>query len=557
MRIVRAVLDRIAILPRGRERVQLAVVCALAVFCVIAVAYRFLFAFEPSDEGFSLALAYRFVLGDKPFVDEISIQQTAGIVIYPLVWLYVKLTGGSTGLVIFGRCVHLFIFKGLTAYSVWRVGRRWLRSKTTPIAVATLAFAFVPHSIPSPGYNALGMTFLATGTFLTAAAVAEGEHRRRQALFFWGGLAQGLATFAYPPMGVAPLLAVPLVLLLSRERRWVGTAAFIAGGLASVVLVSPSLAFGGIAGVRRSMGWGIHASLPYGSVRLLKTWDSFRDGIPDFYLYAVIALVVAALVRSRSLRAVVVFLTSIAVAFWFRGQMGTFNGALNIMIYTGTLAPAVLLVARPAGFVWRGALLIAIPSAAAGAAAGFISTQAISAASLGLYASSLLFVLLAARALEEAGGDETLSALPSLMLTLVLVWCSYDYVYREGALATLTETVPSGPFKGIRTTRDRVRMSNELVEITRKYDDKRGRILFLYQFPGFYLFSKMRPSGHTVWQEFYGDQQGMLDYWQKHRNGHGIVVRIKETQGGPVDPQIVAPERLLEETPHFLVYRDQ
>jgi hypothetical protein len=169
----------------------------------------------------------------------------------------------------------------------------------------------------------------------------------------------------------------------------------------------------------------------------------------------------------------------------------------------------------------------------------------------------VLFALLAARALERVSNDGVFPLMPAAALMLVLVTRTYDFVYRDGAIASLTEKVSTGPFKGITTTPERARTFAELYDITRRYDDPNGRILFLYEAPGYYLFSRMRPSAHCVWQTHNGDSNGLLRYWQSYPKGHGVVVRFKGTSNGPFDGIFTAPERRIFETPHFIVYRDQ
>ncbi len=546
-----------ALLPRGRERLPVVFAWFGGLVCLAALVHRFRYAADLTDESFSMALPYRFVLGDKPFVDEVAIQQTAGLVLFPFIWLFVKLTGGTTGLVLYVRLVGLFVFKGAAALAVYATARRWLKHKSIAVAVSFVPFAFVPHSIPNVGYNLIGMALLVAGTFLTAAGAAEtASQKTRVRLFFLAGLAEGIMAFAYPPMAVAPLLGVPLVLLFAGPRRWSATGAFIAGGLSAVILISPSLAFGGIAGVRRALGWGVHAGMTHDGARLDAILQAYSKGIPTFFVYALVALGLAWLLRSRSVIAIVVPAIAVALGFWFRDEFASARGAMHMVMYTGTLGPALILLARPSAAVWRGFVLVVVPSLAAALAAAFMSTQGVDASALGFASTVALFALLAARALEGAHADPTYCMLPAFALMLVLVTCCYDFVYRDGPLPSLTQTVPNGPFKGIRTTPDRAQAFAEMHDIAARFDQPHGRILFLYEASGYYLFSKMKPNAHSVWQEWYGDQDGLLAYWQSHVKGRGIVVKIKGSAAGRIDPILTPPERKIYETRHFIVYAD-
>jgi hypothetical protein len=539
----------------GDKRLATLLAWAAGLACLLALAQRFRFGTDATDETFSIALPYRFVLGDRPFVDEISIQQTAGIVLYPFVWIFVKVTGGTTGLVLFVRAVHLLVFKGAAALSVHAAARRWLRHPSSAVAVSFVPFAYVPHSIPNVGYNVIGMSLLTAGTFLAAAGVAEPDARARTRLFFLAGLAEGIMSFAYPPMVAAALLSAPLVLALA-PRRLASTLAFVAGGVAALGVIAPALAFGGVAGVRRSLNWGVHAGVTASSVHVKQLYEALRLTLPSFEVYALVALLAAGILRSRLLVAVVVSAVTLAFAYWFRDDSANAYGAIRTVTYTGLLGPAMILVARPDGAVARGVALVALPAFAAGAAAAYVSTQGVDAASLGLQASMVLFAVLAARALERAGADRTFAMLPAVALMAVLVTRAYDFVYRDAPLVALTETVPSGPFKGIRTTPDRAQLYAELLQITKAYDDPEGRLLVLYEWPGLYLFSRMRPSAHCVWQEYFGDQDGLLAYWRRYPKGKGIVVRVKGTPSGKIDGLVAPESRKIKETRHLVVYRD-
>jgi hypothetical protein len=100
-------------------------------------------------------------------------------------------------------------------------------------------------------------------------------------------------------------------------------------------------------------------------------------------------------------------------------------------------------------------------------------------------------------------------------------------------------------------------MFAELKDITRRFDQRGGRILFLWEAPGFYLFSRMKPSAHSVWEAPFGDLDGLLAYWQAYPKGRGIVVRQRGTRPTKADPIVAPPERVVLETPHFIVYADQ
>src|ERR1043165_8922516 len=96
-----------------------------AVICVAAIAvlcWRMLHGIDLTDEAFYIALPYRFALGDRPFMDELNIAQTAGLLLYPFVKLYVLIVGDTTGIFLFIRVLYIVVF-GMVGWSAHALAR--------------------------------------------------------------------------------------------------------------------------------------------------------------------------------------------------------------------------------------------------------------------------------------------------------------------------------------------------------------------------------------------------------------------------------------------------
>ena len=78
-----------------------------------------------SDEGFYLALAHRFWLGDLPFVDEWNTAQLYAPFLLPFYALWRAITGGTTGIYLAARVAAVLLSTGPCAR--WRQPHR--RSK--------------------------------------------------------------------------------------------------------------------------------------------------------------------------------------------------------------------------------------------------------------------------------------------------------------------------------------------------------------------------------------------------------------------------------------------
>jgi hypothetical protein len=519
---------------------------------LLALWNRFRHAAELTDETFSIALPYRFALGDKPFVDEVSSAQTAGILVLPFVWLYVKLTGGTAGIVLFCRALHLAV-KGVAALSVHAAARRWV-SPPSAIACAIVPFAFTPHSIPNVGYNVLGSTLLVAGAFTSAAALSKPSPPPRQLLL--AGLAYGLATFAYPAVAPAPLIAAVLVFACAPRDRLRCFGAFALGGVASFLLVSPALVFGGVRGVRESFEFA-SALVPRGQAKLPLVLDAFWKGAPELLVGSTIALTVVRLARSRWLTSIVVPLVVVFAVFWFRKLAGTHWAALHLVTYAGLVAPAMIIAVSSDSLLLRSGILVCAPSIVAGVGTAWASSNATEMGCLGLWPAAVLFVVLAVAALERAQAERIWTMAPAALLTIVLVLRTYEYVYRDAPLESLVTQVKSGPFRGIYTTAARAAQFAELERVTRLHDRPGGRLLVSYEQPGIYLFSKMAPASNTVWPLSWYGQEPLLAYWRAHWTGRGMIIRVNSGGVGKVvDPVVESADRIIDRGSFFVVYRE-
>lgn len=541
---------------RDSDRLASAVAALFGVGLLVALAHRFRLGAELTDETFSIALPYRFVLGDRPFVDEVSTAQSAGLIALPFVWLYVKLKGGTTGLVLFARGLH-FAFKGVAAVSVYLAARRWISSRASRIAVSLVPFTFVPHSIANVGYNALGATFLVAGGFLSAAAIAREDADPDRRLLFASGFAYGLAALAYPPVALATVLATLLVFACAPRRRLVSAGAMIAGGLAVVLLASPVLLSAGLGKIRESFQFGSEL-VPRPREKFLQVLSDWWTTAKPLVVGTYVTCAALRLLKSRAATAIVIPVLTLVVVTWFGDVATSGYGPLHTVTWAGLLAPAVAWVAAGAdrSFV-RGAAILFFPSIVAGLFTAYASSNQTTNGCIGLFPAAVLFCFSAVVALDRARVERIWAAGPAALFAAMLVWRTYQFVYRDAPVEQLTVEVPSGPFRGIRTTAAKAALFAELQAITKKYDRPDGHVLIDYEQPGAYLFSRMRPSTNTVWPLAYYGQTALLDYWRAHANGKGIVIKVQgSARGAIVDPVVEAPERQVERTPHFSVWRE-
>ena len=84
-----------------------------------------------SDEGFYLALAHRFWLGDLPFVDEWNTAQLYAPFLLPFYALWRAITGGTTGIYLAARVAAVLLQFALAfaLYRALQIGRASCRER--------------------------------------------------------------------------------------------------------------------------------------------------------------------------------------------------------------------------------------------------------------------------------------------------------------------------------------------------------------------------------------------------------------------------------------------
>jgi len=206
-------------LSEAEKRSSLLTACAafVAVAVVGALSYRIGLGFDPQDEGFAVVVPWRWALGDRPFVDEMNLMQTAGFLTYPFVKAYVWVTGGSEGIVLYLRQLYVLwvgivtglVFFGLKGLVRWQYGA----------AISAVYITFVVLGASQLSSATLAAGFLTIGVALGVRVVLGGDTmgRGRRLTALAAGVAHGLAAIAAPTLLVLPpLYAVALALAVGR-----------------------------------------------------------------------------------------------------------------------------------------------------------------------------------------------------------------------------------------------------------------------------------------------------------------------------------------------------
>lgn len=212
--------SKIADAGKRLTKTDIAAVCA---FVLLAGALLFTarYAWVAEDEYFYYAIARRVANGDRLLCDEWSFIQLTSLFHLPFCSLFVAVTGGVDGIVLFMRC--LFIAADLAVF--WCC---YLKLRETGACAAVAAFLFCAH--PLAGVLALNYYNICLFAFVILLLTALFRKRPlSRAKMLFCGAAYAAAVMCEPILAVIyPLfsLAVPIVHFKNRAADRMRTAPF-------------------------------------------------------------------------------------------------------------------------------------------------------------------------------------------------------------------------------------------------------------------------------------------------------------------------------------------
>lgn len=185
---------------------------------------RLHFGITRGDEILNTLWAKKIALGQRPFFDVWELFQTGSIFSAPFVSLYIKITGGTTGLVLFNRFVYLF-FNIILMYIIYKLFSK-ISGKENSIWCGAALMCYAPLSLYYIWYESvmvffsfLGTVFLLTGIYAFNTNDRPSSQNKTEwkniCLFVLTGLCYGCMSLAYPTF-----IFVALYIFLSLLFLW-------------------------------------------------------------------------------------------------------------------------------------------------------------------------------------------------------------------------------------------------------------------------------------------------------------------------------------------------
>jgi hypothetical protein len=548
------------------ERLLRFFVIALVIVCA---GIRLFKGVDFEDEGYYAAVAYRFVLGDRPFVDQILAHQTAFLLFTPLVWLFHWLTGGTQGLVLFLRIMFLAFSISVSAV-VYRVLRS-IVDRNIALITSLFGIAFIGEWVTFC-YNSLAALFLLVGLMLQFRAVSTASARLAPGMMGLAGLSSALSVVSYPtmllPVGVSLLVALHF-LQSARARMFAAFAIGFFLGTVPVLAVAFSVGWTNVFSCAAATGRVWQAT---GGDRLRwlleNTWDSW---FPNKWVEAAVVIIAGLGILFRRSPSFLLVLGAIVPLSLIDVHTETWGAGFRYLIKFCFWSPVLfLLLKEKFPFLTRLFWCVCVPSLVAGFTTAWTSANGVSNAGVGLVPAALVTTMMLGLALKTA--FEARSSQPGLAVIagmasvlLVLISFSWLFVYGEGIPAGLTARIEKGPYRGLATRPAKALLCQSLSSDLARCGGS-GRILFYDLFPGGYLFTSRRPASNTTWEDRatrpfimpdigdLGRQPGTVFEMKCVFNHRGSVVPRKYLVDDPLAGFVHARYDLLFENEYYRVY---
>jgi hypothetical protein len=490
------------------QRLFGAVAVAITALVVTLLGLRLRYGVDLLDESYYAAVSYRFALGMRPLLDDLSVHQFASFLVAPVVRAWLWLNGDLNGIILGLRVVYFAV--ALAAAAVAFVFLRKVTDWRIALISSACSLGLVPYLWFAPSYNTITMLSISLATSLVGIALLKGSPPWMLVL---SGMALGSTTIAYPSQGLT--VAVALVLLGMLSRSWKASA-YAASGVALVGLVLLVTVRAALPGVWDVLAYNRYSSPLAGYLNvgpripilvrgfigatylapatyLLLTMAGFRflrRRVPTILLVALPVVVLMAIHVDygglRTLNAATLLLLAVLVSGL--GHVGSSErAALKFALAVGLSAGAVFAISSNTGFTAFG----------------------IGAAAVGAPAMAVLLInareAFGRRLAPERAIGATI-ALGSVCALIILALC-WSVAVRDGGYPWRLQQPATGPYAGLFTTptvaAGIVKRSEDFALVTSASD----RIYVYDAEPALHLFSRARPVAPFM---FLGSEGGSL-----------------------------------------------
>lgn len=241
-------------------------------FCILL--YRITIHADTYDEIININIAYRVALGQKPFYEALEAFQSGDILIAPFIWLYIKILGKTSGIVLFSRFLYL-LFMVLSGITVFMVAKRFLSTKRA-FFLGYICLFFQLYGLYYLWYDTISLILLLIGSFLGFGVATKAIDKKWLIL---SGFLHGLMAFAYPSYLLIVVIFSAILLIHNIKSHSYTILFYILGGsiviLLFILLIYFHIGFDNFL-------YGINFITSYRSSNVQSQTDILKDIITSF-----------------------------------------------------------------------------------------------------------------------------------------------------------------------------------------------------------------------------------------------------------------------------------
>lgn len=482
----------------------------ITIFCCafLFLLWKIPYGFGGQDEYFYLTVPFRFLQGDKPFVNEWHLSQLGGFPLIPFVYIYKLIFNSTEGIILAARYVYLTTHSLATIIVFCRMKKYGFSS----IVLSLSFFLFIPWGIMANSYNSMAVDILTIIAVLFCTV-----KKPKKALLISIGILYSCAVLCSPFLALVYLIYI-LFSLTALQKKCSNS--FISSS--SSIYVSIGVLFAAIlffvfllsrVSISEILTFApILLSDPeHSSATIFEKLYELRQSTSVFFvigLVAYLAVLIAVFLDKNRIRRRKFYLiiASALSIFSFALSWRCFNLVMTPLFFTGSISYILCKNKETTkdclwfyiiGFSYTIAVYLASNT---GMAAVSMSLSVVNIANI-----VFIFQIINEIYSEEKGISKSITLIALVGVIVVLLFCQVherrvNCFFDKNPVVLNTEIV-EGPAKGIRTTKDNADNYRQIInDLNTIRDIEHAQILIADKKPWAYLYlENSSPATFTGW----------------------------------------------------------
>ncbi|OQW49421.1 hypothetical protein [Candidatus Raskinella chloraquaticus] len=484
----------------------------LAAFALVFFALRLDVGVDLSDEAYYATHIIEWMRNGFRAGKSLLLPQLSELPAYPLARLYIALSGGLNGLVLFLRV--LYVGMALAAAAAIYLLVRRLRPRPVAALAAALPITYIPFSLPAPSYNTIAMFALAGALALYGGALLNVERSSRASRptrvlpsLIGSAVLLTITAIVYPTLAIAPVLLFAVAWGSARRREEVRLLATFIGVCAICAAAGAGLLLA-IFGFERLLAMvefttGLVSLVGGFTARMQAAGRVFANQplVIAGLVWTASALVVLFAMKLRHERVAATIAIVPGLVLVLSGGPVAYLKSHDVIILCLIIASYVVAIEirGSARTIVPGLLFVSLVSGAVtgSTSAGHVNNIAIG----GLFAAAVGLALLTPPDFRQGRLRVTACVLPLAFVLAATGYSSQTWVYGEvtGGRPAIPTRVESGPFKGLVTAPE---MHAYVDAVTRAFEQhtRSGETLTVFgALSGLYLLNDLVPHAPSTW----------------------------------------------------------